>query len=136
MVMVKYVTGPAKTGHVGTMSYFSALHGTGYSIQKQPSCNKVCGPQESHCEKRCKIQSGSQEMAVNSKNFNNNNSGKFVLPSPRFTRIRHKIQLTCCYYNFAIKLPSQPFLDHHLDLFSQWPSWRPHTFFTTWLFFD
>jgi len=24
----------------------------------------VCGPQEGHCEKRCEIQGGSQEMAV------------------------------------------------------------------------
>jgi len=27
------------------------------------SCKKVCGPQEGHCEKRCGIQGGSQEMA-------------------------------------------------------------------------
>jgi len=34
-------------------------------IQKQPSCvKKVCGPQESFCEKRCEIQGGGQEMAV------------------------------------------------------------------------
>jgi len=40
----------------------------------------VCGPQESHCEKRCEIQGGDQEMAVmvvNSNNFNNDNSGEF-----------------------------------------------------------
>ena len=42
------------------------------SIQKEVKSNpknnqavkKVCGPQESHCEKRCEIQGGSQEMAV------------------------------------------------------------------------
>jgi len=33
-------------------------------IQKQPSCKKVCGPQECCCEKRCEIQGGGQEMAV------------------------------------------------------------------------
>jgi len=33
------------------------------NCQKQPSCKKVYGPQEGHCEKRCEIQSGSQEMA-------------------------------------------------------------------------
>ena len=31
---------------------------------KQPSCKKVCSPQECCCEKRCEIQSGGQEMAV------------------------------------------------------------------------
>jgi len=25
---------------------------------------RVCGPQEGHCEKRCEIQGGGQEMAV------------------------------------------------------------------------
>jgi len=30
---------------------------------KQPSCKKVCGPQEGHCVKRCEIQGGGQEMA-------------------------------------------------------------------------
>ena len=61
-------------------------------IQTQLSCKKVCGLQQGHCEKRCEIQSGRQEMAVmeaNSKNFNPNNSGEFVLPSPRFTTIWH-----------------------------------------------
>jgi len=33
------------------------------SNPKQPSCKKMCGPQESHCEKRCEIQGGGQEMA-------------------------------------------------------------------------
>jgi len=34
------------------------------SNAKQPSCKKVCGPEESrHCEKRYEIQGGSQEMA-------------------------------------------------------------------------
>ena len=32
--------------------------------QLQPSCKKVCGPQECCCEKRFEIQSGSQEMGV------------------------------------------------------------------------
>jgi len=35
---------------------------------------------EGHCEKRCEIQGGGQEMAVmlvNSKNFNNDNSDEF-----------------------------------------------------------
>ena len=34
------------------------------SNQKQPSCNKTCGPQKGHGEKRCEIQGGSQEMDV------------------------------------------------------------------------
>jgi len=34
------------------------------SSPKQPSYKKVCGPQENHCEKRCEIQGGGQEMAV------------------------------------------------------------------------
>jgi len=28
-----------------------------------PAVKKVCGPQEGHCEKRCEIQGGGQEMA-------------------------------------------------------------------------
>jgi len=32
---------------------------------KQPSCKKkVCGTQEGHCEKKCEIQGGGQEMVV------------------------------------------------------------------------
>jgi len=38
--------------------------GTVYLIQNRPAVKKVCGPQECCCEKRCEIQSGSQEMAV------------------------------------------------------------------------
>jgi len=34
------------------------------SNPKQPSYKKVCGPQEFCYEKRCEIQSDSQEMAV------------------------------------------------------------------------
>jgi len=33
-------------------------------IQNSPVVKKVCNPQEGHCEKRCEIQDGSQEMAV------------------------------------------------------------------------
>jgi len=42
-------------------------------------------------KKRCEIQGGSQEMEANNKNFNNNNSGEFALPFPRFTMIWHQI---------------------------------------------
>jgi len=34
------------------------------SNPKEPSCKKVCSPEEGHCGKRCEIQGGSQEMAV------------------------------------------------------------------------
>jgi len=34
------------------------------SNPKQPSCKKRVRPQIGHCEKRCEIQGGSQEMAV------------------------------------------------------------------------
>jgi len=47
----------------------------------------VCGPQECCCEKRCEIQSGGQEMAVMvglKQNFNNDNSGEYVLVSLQF----------------------------------------------------
>ena len=56
-----------------------------------------------------------------------------MLPSPR---IRHQFHLNCRYKIFAINLPSQPFLGRHLGfyIFSQWPSWGPHTFFTAGLF--
>jgi len=58
----------------------------------------VCGSEEGHCEKRCGIQGGGQELAV----MANDNSGEFVLPSPRFIRIWHQIHLNCHYYNFTI----------------------------------
>jgi len=32
--------------------------------KNSPAVKKVCGPQEGHCEKRCEIQGGGQEMAV------------------------------------------------------------------------
>jgi len=32
-------------------------------IQNNPAVKKVFGPQEGHCEKRCEIQGGGQEMA-------------------------------------------------------------------------
>jgi len=31
---------------------------------KQPGCKKSVRPQKDHCEKRCEIQGGGQEMAV------------------------------------------------------------------------
>jgi len=34
------------------------------SDPKQPSCKKVCSPEEGHREKRCESQGGDQEMAV------------------------------------------------------------------------
>jgi len=30
---------------------------------KQPTVKEMCNPQEGHCDKRCEIQGGSQEMA-------------------------------------------------------------------------
>ena len=46
-------------------------------IQKQPSCKKSVRPQEGHCEQRYETQGGNQEIAVDSKSFNNDNSGEF-----------------------------------------------------------
>jgi len=34
------------------------------SNPKQPSCKKNVWPHEGHCEERCEIQGGGQEMAV------------------------------------------------------------------------
>jgi len=33
-------------------------------VKSNPKQSKVCGPEEGHCEKRCEIQGGGQEMAV------------------------------------------------------------------------
>jgi len=33
-------------------------------MKSYPSCEKVCGPQEVHCEKVREIQGGGQEIAV------------------------------------------------------------------------
>jgi len=35
-----------------------------YLIQNNPAEKKSVQPQEGHCEKRCEIQGGSQEVAV------------------------------------------------------------------------
>jgi len=32
--------------------------------KNSPAVKKVCSPEEGHCEKRCEIQGGGQEMAV------------------------------------------------------------------------
>jgi len=34
------------------------------SNPKQPSCKKMCSPQEGYSAKKCEIQDGSQEVAV------------------------------------------------------------------------
>jgi len=39
--------------------------------------DQLCDPQEGHCEKKCEIQGGSQEMAVMVKFFCDDNSGEF-----------------------------------------------------------
>ena len=71
-------------------------------IQKQPNCKKkLCSPQEGHCEKDVKSKVAAKKWLwwqIKSKNFNNDNSGKFVLPSPHFTMIRQQIHLNCRYY--------------------------------------
>ena len=56
-------------------------------------------------------------IVVNSKNFNADNSGKFVLLSPCFCRIQYQVHVIKI---FAIKLlyvSSQPFLGCHLDFY-------------------
>jgi len=42
-------------------------------VKSKPSCIKCVQPQEGHCEKRCKTQGGSQEMAVMVEILNNDN---------------------------------------------------------------
>jgi len=39
------------------------------SNPKQPSCKKSGRPQKGHCEKRCEIQDGGQEMVGQWQNF-------------------------------------------------------------------
>ena len=70
-----------------TKKHFYTLHNffdNAYLIQKQPSCKKVCRTQEGHYEKS-EIQGGTKNgcdgKLRNSKNFNNDNSAEFVLPS-------------------------------------------------------
>jgi len=48
---------------IETLQYLAILLILLLSNQKQPSCKKVCSPQEGHCEKRSEIQGGTQEMA-------------------------------------------------------------------------
>jgi len=67
------------------------------------------------------------------KNFNNNDSGEFVLPSPHLAP--NLPDLLLLKFLLYIKLSSQPFLGRHLGFhifFSQWPSWGTHTFFYSW----
>ena len=37
---------------------------TEIQYKNSPAVKKVCGPQKGHCEIRCEIQGGGQEMAV------------------------------------------------------------------------
>ena len=50
--------------HVICQLYNMKLQKEVKSNPKQPSCKKSGWPQECCCEKRCEIQSGSQEMAT------------------------------------------------------------------------
>jgi len=61
---------------------------------KSNSTVKMYGPQEGHCEKRCEIQSGSQEMAVLMAIFNNDISSQVVLPFPHFISKRRQHKFT------------------------------------------
>ena len=50
-------------------------------------------------------------VLVDGKNFNNNNSGQFVLPHPYLTKNQHKIHQNLCHQ----PIPSQPFLGRPFD---------------------
>jgi len=71
----------------GTCWYFTSPLSCNHNlIQNSPAVKKCVAPKKAIVQKRCEIQSGGQEMAVMvgyGKNFNNDNSGEFVLPSPQ-----------------------------------------------------
>ena len=102
----------------------------------------MCNSQKGLCERTCKIQSGGQEIGCDSRLM-----AKILIATIQ-------VNLCCLLYIslgfgtkftwiviikiFAINLPSQPFLGHHLGfhIFSQRPSWGLHNFFTIGLFLD
>jgi len=64
-------------------------------------------PKNAVVKKRCEIPSIGQKMTVmvakaKGKNFNNDNSGEYVLPSSSFTRIWYQIHLNYRYQNFCL----------------------------------
>jgi len=95
-----------------------------YLIQNSPAVKKVCTPKKAIVKKRCEIQGGSQEMAEFVLiqpflgKFVSDNSGEFVLPSPRFTMIWHP------------NSPELSLLKFLLLAYNQATSWPPfHIFF-------
>ena len=75
------------------------------------------GPQEGHWEKRCEIQSGGQEMAVMVgiiKVFIMTIQMNSVQTPSKMWRRQHRFIWIVIIKMFAINLPSQQFLGHHL----------------------
>jgi len=60
------------------------------SNSKQPSCKKVCSPEEGHCEKSKVAAKNAFDGKLISKILI---AGEFVIPSQHFTRIWHQIHL-------------------------------------------
>jgi len=59
-------------------------------------------------------------MKSNPKLSWNDNSGEFCAKSMWNAEKATQIHLNCCYYNFAISLPSQPFLGYHGHSEKRW----------------
>jgi len=79
------------------------------STQKQPNCKKRCGPCKKGCMKKVvKSKVVTQKWlwwSDNGKNFNNNISGKFVLPPPTGNRHQNSPEM--------LLLKILPLSDHH-----------------------
>ena len=75
-------------------------------------------------KKVVKSKVAAKKWLCNGKNFNNNNLGEFCAQIYKNGR----------YQNFAIKLPSQPFLGHHFGSHNFFPmvhfAWGLHHFFS------
>ena len=114
--------------HCGTCKHLRATFPVNCTVlittQKQPNCKKRRGPCKKQHEKVVKSKVAAQEWlwwSNNGKNFNNNNSGKFV-------SLIHKFTWVNVIKNFVIIRPPQPLLGRHL--------WFPnffHAAFFAWV---
>ena len=102
-------------------------------VQNSPVLKKACGPQEGHCEQNVESKVAAKKWQVNSKNFDNDNSGEF---GGKTWRRQHKF--TRIFIIKIISLPSQPFLGRHLvfHIFFHNGLLGGYTLISAWLFLD
>jgi len=61
--MISYLCVTTLSCEFYTVKTITLYNSDSITIQNNPAVKKVCGPEVGHCERRCEIQGGSQEMA-------------------------------------------------------------------------